>query len=312
MTGERDNLPTGGTDNAQLSETDTPETWDYYDPDEEQDNVETPAVEGTDDEMQEVETETEAQAEEAEDTPDDTDEDEQSEPELVTLADGTQVTQTDLIHGYMRQSDYTRKSQENANARERLQADTQRLAAISEAFVDHLTSLVPPEPDVRLASSNPNEYNRQKAIYEASLGQVQKLIEAAEAPKEMGEELSEGDRRAQIEEQNRMLSLAIPETGTAEGRKKFFEDVTSAAEKVGFTRQDMQQVTDHRLFVLAQWAQKGMAAEAAKQKGREKVQQAPAPRKRGQTGTKANRNVEAMRKLRSSGSIHDALAVDFE
>lgn len=47
-----------------------------------------------------------------------------------TLKDGTTVTQTELINGYMRQSDYTRKTQDVANQRKELERKVQIATAI--------------------------------------------------------------------------------------------------------------------------------------------------------------------------------------
>lgn len=314
MTGEPDN-PQRGTDNAEpVSETDTLESYDFYDPDE--DNIENQAEESTDDETQEAEPEAEVPAEE--DAESETEEDGQTTEadildKLVTLQDGTQAAVKDLIAGNMRQSDYTRKAQELSNGRKALEADTTRIQGITDAVVDGLTELVPAEPDIRLASTDPQRYMAQKAQYDAAMGLVQKFIDAGEKIKSATNERNEAEHQARIEEQNRLLTMALPETGTQDGRKQFFEGVADVAEKIGFSRQDVQSIDDHRIFLLAHWAKRGMDAEAAKAKAQEKVVNAPqsSVRKPGQT-TRPNRNADAMRKLGKSGSLQDALAVDFE
>ena len=84
--------------------------------------------------------------------------------------------------------------------------------------------------------------------------------------------------------------------------------------EMGFTAQELQQATDHRLFKLAHWARKGMAAEKARAAAKAKAQAAPpvAPHKPGQGARAASGNAEAMRKLSRTGSLKDALAVDFD
>lgn len=307
MTGETDNLAPAGTDNAQPSEADTSETWDYYDPDE--DNVEDQQP-GTDDETIEATAEDEA---EVEVEPEADDSDEQAEA-LVTLADGTKVTQDELIAGHMRQSDYSRKTQEVANLRKAAEADAQRIASITEAFVDHLTRLVPPEPDPSLAHIDRNRFNAELVAHQQAIKAVNDLIELGEQPKAVLDEMGKRNQQTLIQEESQKLAMALPETATAEGRRAFFENVAQVAETVGFSRSDLQGVTDHRLFLLANLARKGLEAEKAKEVARAKVEQAaPAvPRKPGQPAQGANRNREAMRKLAKSGSLRDALAVDFE
>lgn len=309
MKGETDTLPDGRTDNATLSDSDTPETWDYYDPDEDQDTVEADA-EGTDEGPDEGDN-----TQEAEDQPDEAEEAEKSdEPVLVTLDGGAQVTLDDLKKGYLRQADYTRKAQELSNRRSALEADVQRLEGITQAFIDHLSSMIPAEPSPALALTDPNRYTAQKAQYDAAVAQVQKLIEIGSKPKEIRDALAQTDHRARIEAENQSLAAMFPKTATPKGREEFFRDVSQVAAEIGFTEQEIRSVVDHRVFALAHWAKIGMEAEKARGKAREKVEKAPpaTPRKPGQTAARANRNAEAMRKLARSGSIRDAMAVDWE
>lgn len=314
MTGEPDNLPDeGGTDNAALSEYDNPETWTYFDP--EEDNEEAPEVEGTDDEPGEV------VAEEVEDqeTVEEADED---EPEAVTatadavvqMDDGTTATVKDLISGNMRQADYTRKSQEVANARKAVEADATRIESITEAFVEHLSQMVPQEPDPALALTDATKYTQQKAQYDAAIAQVQRLIEIGNQPKEIKGAMSEADTQKTVAEENQKLADMFPETRTQDGRTKFFGAVQSVANEIGYSTEELQGVTDHRLFALAHWAKRGMDAGKAAAAAKAKAEKAPpaTPRKPGQPAKQANRNAEAMRKLSRSGSIHDAVAVDWD
>lgn len=307
MTGETDTLPQGGTDTA-FSEADTPETWDYFDPEEDTEEVTEEA--GTD----EGPVEGEEEAQETEDQPEDEPEEAEAEPGPITLEDGTQVTFDELRKGYLRQADYTRKQQEMSNRRASLEADVHRLEGITQAFVDHLASMVPAEPSPSLALTDPNRYTAQKAQYDAAVAQVQKLIEIGSRPKEIAQSISRADRETMLLEENRKLASRFPQTSDQKGRERFFTEVQSAANEVGFSTDELRKVTDHRLFALAHWAKIGMEAEKNRAKAKTKVEKAPpaTPRKPGQGAARANRNAEAMRKLARSGSIRDAMAVDWE
>lgn len=301
---ESNNPSFEGTDTAHHSEADTPETWDYFDPDEEQDTEAAAATEGTDDE-EEAGPEPEAEADGDETAEAD------EEPEIV-FSDGTKVPKSEVEKGYLRQADYTRKSQELANKRQAVDEVASRIEGISNAFIDYLTSLVPEEPPYALALTDPGKYTRQKAQYDAAMAQVQKMIEIGQQPKEVRDGLSEVDRAARLQEENRLLMSAIPEV--AKDRKRFFDSVAEVANQIGFSTEELQSVSDHRVFVLAHWARKGMEAEKARAAAKAKAQKAPpvTPNKPGQVATKANRNADAMRRLGRSGSIRDALSVDFD
>ncbi len=317
MTGEPNNPElSAGTDNAiPVSEGDTPDSFDFYDPTE--DNVEPVQEERTDDETQDSAPEAEIQAEGGEVEPQEETAEQTTEADILDKlveVDGTQKSVKDLIAGNMMQADYTRGKQEIANQRKSLEADVARIQSISDAIVDNLTGIVPPEPDMRLAATDPVAYNTQKAQYDAAMGMVQKFIDAGDQVKSVTDERSQADHTARMQEENRMLAIALPETATRDGRQAFFNTVADTAEKIGFSREDAMKIDDHRIFLLAHWASKGMAADAARTKAQEKVAKAAqvSVRKPGQPQRQPNRNKDAMRKLDKSGSIYDALAVDFE
>lgn len=301
------------TERVEPSETDNVESWDYYDPDE--DNVEEQA-EATDDETDEAEAEDEATDQETETDDDETDEDTPTyatDDALVKLADGTEVAVKDLLADRMRQSDYSRKTQDLANRRKTLDADFQRFEGIQGALVDYLTGLIPPPPDGALSQTDPGAYNAQKARHDAAVAQLQKLVELGDQSKEVKSSLSEQDQQQQYQDMLQNLNTALPQIGTKEGWEGLRQDIAHVASEIGFTADEIRGQTDHRVFVLAHWAKKGMDAEKAKSKAKEKANAAPKPpRKPGQPARQGSRNREAMKKLGRSGSIRDAMAVDFD
>ena len=306
MTVESDNPLTGGTDNDTPHADDTAESWDYFDPDEDQDNETVADDSATDDGA--TATEEVAEAE-----PQETAEIEAPLTAVIKLADGSKVKVEDLIRDGMRQQDYSRKTQEVANERSALKAEVQRLEGITQSFVDHLSGLVPPAPDPSLAMTNPAAFVAQKAQHEAALAKVQELIAIGEKPKQIGTALTAQERNRIIAEENGKLAARFPETATQAGRQKFFGEVAEAAESLGFTLDELGTVSDHRIFALAKYAALGMKAEKARSVAATKVAKAPpvAPKRPGQ-GAAAKSNAEAMKRLSRTGSIKDALQVDWD
>ena len=316
MTDETDTPAEAGTESVETPATDTAIDFDYWEPGDDE-TPETPeAEEGA---TEEGEGEAEGQPEEAEGEQPEAEAEPEDEPKRadatakVTLADGTETTVGELAKGYLRQSDYSRKTQELSETRKRVEADASRIEGITQAFIDHLASMIPAEPDTGLALRDPAAYTRAKAQYDAALAQVQKLIEIGGQPKQITQGLHEEDHRALLAEESRKLAEAIPETATQEGKQRFWEGATTTAQELGFTAEELRTVTDHRLFVALDWARKGMAAEKAKAAAKAKAAKAPpvAPHKPGQAAAGANRNAEAMRKARRTGRLEDVLAVDF-
>ena len=307
-------LEQGPTDNVELSDNDNSDELDYYDPDEDQDNDSEPSEEETDDEADEAEASEEAEGQEAEGQ---ADEEEPLEDFITKLkAETPRLAKhmDELEQGNLRQSDYTRKSQELSNDRDAVKADAQRIESITNTFVEYLSTIIPPEPDTSLALRDPNQYTAQKAQYDAALAQVQKLIELGETPKNVSQGMNTNDHQKLVADENQKLAALFPETGTQQGRQKFFSEVQTVAHHIGFTDAELNSMTDHRMFALAQLAKEGMAAQKAKVAVKVKAQKAPpvAPRKRGQGANRGGGNASAMRKLSKSGSLQDAMAVDFD
>lgn len=297
---ENDTLPSGGTENDEPLQDDTAQDLStYYDPDEDQDTVEVAEEAATDEGTDEP---TEEEADEPEE-----------KPAQIDLPDGTKVTLDEAVKGYLRQSDYSRKTTELATARKSLDADLKTVESITQTFIDHLAKMVPQAPDTALAMRDPQAYVRQKTLYDAAMAQVQELIEIGKKPKEIGDKLSAEDRRAMMVAENASLIERFPTVATPEGRQKFMEGAASAAQELGFSMEDLKAVSDHRMFALAHWANVGLKAHKARETAKAKVVNAPpaAPRKPGQPAN-GPRNADAMRKLTRSGSMRDALAIDFE
>lgn len=302
MTTDEDNNPDSGTEDINAQAPDTAPEWDYYDPDEDQDNVETPEPDATEDGTEEAAEEAEVSAEL-----------EAPLEAVVILADGTKTKVSELVQGNMRQADYTRKSQELATKRQAVEADLQRITGITEAFIDHLSSMVPAQPDLALASRDPNAYVRAMASHNEAVAQVQKLVELGQQPKKIKDAMTTAERQASLAEENRLLAERFPAVSTQQGRDRFFSGAASAARELGISNDELAAVSDHRYFAVLHYAKMGMDAEKARQSAKAKAQAAPpaTPRKPGQPA-QANRNPQAMQKLSRSGSIRDALKVDWD
>lgn len=295
--------PEQGTDNVTPQADDTAESLDWFDPDEDQDTEQEQTDETTDDG-------TEAAEEDA--STEDAAEIEASVDAVVTMPDGTKAKVSDLVAGNLRQSDYSRKTQDLANERTAFRTEVERLEGITQAMVDHFTGLVPPAPDHALALRDPARYTREMAVHQAGMAQLQKLIEIGQAPKEIKDALSKEDRAKLVREEEGKLIQRFPEAGTAQGREKFFTEAVSSAEELGFTLKDLQGVTDHRIFAALHYAALGLKASKSMQAAKAKAEKAPPVAPQKPAAAKASGNAEAMKKLARSGSIRDALKVDWD
>jgi len=112
------------------------------------------------------------------------------------LSDGTEVEATpdELSKSYLRQADYTRKTQEIANQRKALE---QEAAALREQRAQEIQTLqvaqqvlrqhVPPPPDPAMAQTDPVGYVQAMAAHNAAMQQYQKIAQQQQAVAEQSQ-----------------------------------------------------------------------------------------------------------------------------
>jgi hypothetical protein len=156
-------------------------------------------------------------------------------PQTVVI-DGKAIPLQEVQNGYLRQADYTRKTQEVAAERQALQAerttvtnDRQQLASILDLATDIVKAHLPPEPDPALIDTDVVGYMQQDRAYKAAMAELTKLADArktadAGSSKEQvaATEQAETARREALATEYRQLQTKVPELRTPEGHKAFF------------------------------------------------------------------------------------------
>ncbi|KQX20980.1 hypothetical protein ASD01_29640 [Ensifer sp. Root423] len=318
------NLAAAGNETVQPStDIDNPDNLDFWEPGED----DKPANPGQGTEGIEGETAETIEGQEAGETAENAEGDEPADAEngdaanvadnqIVTLKGGEQVPFSELKLGYMRERDYRYKTQETANKGRALDAMTTRVTNTVKGIASYLADRLPPEPPRQLAYQNPAEYTRQRAAYEDGLANINQIIELANDSTAVAGELSLSMTEETLQAESEKLAGLFPQTAKDDGRKAFFDQAFSAARELGFSDTELKSVSDHRLFGLAYYARIGMQAEQARAKALTKVTAAPpataTPRPSGGAGQQVRKSKEAMQRLSKTGSIKDAMSIDFD
>jgi hypothetical protein len=301
-----------------------PENLNFLDSDDEEQNNQaegTPGIESETDEAVEDGQESDDPEQQTEDEPeaegDEPDAEDPADAVVVTLKGGEQVSLEELKLGYMKDRDYRHKTQETANKSKSLDEMTARVVRTVDAIAAHLAGMLPEEPQPTLAIQNPNEYTRQKAIYDSAMAQVNAIINLANEPKQVAGKLTKEQEDELVALNDAKLAEAFPQTRkSAEERRKFFDQTFQTARDLGFTDEELKGQIDHRYFKLAYYARLGLQAEQAKGKALAKVAQAPPAvvvgKAKGAAAQQARANQDAMKKLSKTGSIKDAMSIDFD
>lgn len=240
----------------------------------------------------------------------------EAEDLVVSLEGGEEVPLEELRLGYMRDRDYRNKTQDLANGRLALESMSSRVAATVNAVAELIAGEIPDEPPEELRLYDPQAYQRQWALHQAGLEQLARVMALGDEPAGIAAELRAAVTEEGLEAENAKLIEAFPQTGNEAGRQAFFADAFETARELGFSDEEVREVLDHRLFKLAHYARLGLKAERARAKVLQKVTAAPAsvPRMKAKSQVQQRRQEsrEAMQRLSRTGSIRDAMAVDFE
>jgi len=239
----------------------------------------------------------------------------------VKLADGTEVTIKELIDGYSRQSDYTRKTQELVGLRADLDAKTariseqstvleqhqQQLATAFEDVVGILAARMPPEPDPRLAQTDPTRYVQERALYDHALREMQGVVAQRDQRQRAIAEQQQQVEAQHIAVEAQKIEAAFPHIkGAPEKAKAFWDSAMNVGRELGFSDAELGAARDAR-FIIGLGR---MAAIAARDKARTELPKqlqkrpgaAPSP-VRQQAGTSGAKDLRA---FRQSGNVSSA------
>lgn len=282
-------------------------------------------------EESEEETETAASEEESpgeEDAPEEEPAEEQSEdeeepkeeeqPQTFTVkVDGKDVSVTleELQKGYSRTQDYTRKTQQIAEVRKQVEAETQAVRAERAQYAQLLSALqaqlqaTEPQVDLdRLYNEDPIEWVRQKEI----LRERQEKAYAIQAEQQRLAQLSRQEQQQAMEQQliaqKDALLAALPEWKDSKKAKAEKALVVETAKAVGFTEDDLKQVYDHRLVLLLRKAGLYDQMMSKRQGIKPVVSNGPRPAKPGAAGrvSTTTESTRAKQRLAKTGRIDDA------
>ena len=241
----------------------------------------------------------------------------------VTLEDGTESTLEDLVKGNLRQSDYTRKTEALAEERRELEETKTTMSARNEeiqrtynGLVEFLQGIMPPEPSLELLGRDQAEYLRQQAIRKSFTEELSVVLNKQGEAQTQANQLVEADIDAVRKAEAKKLVDAMPMLSDEMRMANFREGVVKTAQDFGFSEQEINGVVDHRLLQLVHLAGIGKRsienAKSAKKRIERKAQTPVEKKPAAKPPRKVSGNGKAMRKLSQSGSIEDAMLVDFQ
>ena len=282
------------------------------------------------DESFEEESEEEEEAEEAEEESEEPEGEEEEELYAVTVnGEEVAVSLDELLSGYSRQSDYTRKTQEIATDRKEMEAlqqqyssEVAKIQQERQQYMDSLTNIISNQGGElekfanvdwdSLRENDPIEYVTTREQYREAQERIQGLQqEQARAAQTQQAQMKQAQHEMLQVEKGKLVE-ALPEWGKPEKQKELAENLQSYAKEQGFTAEELNSLVDHRSVLVLLKAQKYDQLQKSNVKSR-KLKNKPKVIRAG-TGattrkTDKSKRTAQMKRLQGSGHIDDASAL---
>ena len=266
---------------------------------------------------EETESPDETESYEAEETSESSDIQENSEePYYSVTVDGTDlsVNLEELIQGYQRNADYTRKTQELAQERNQSSEFVERSKKDVEAKLQKLNELnnaAQAQLQQEYANIDFETLYDEDPVEAARLEhKMRRKHEQLAQVQQQTQELQSQEFNKYLGEQQKLLTQKIPEFTDEQKGPRFKQQMRDYLGNIGFNDTEINSVYDHRYVMLVKDAMSYRNLQKAKPGIKKKVANAPKVVKGGVAKSKGQADAEAKRqqlsKLRKTGQVRDA------
>ena len=272
----------------------------------------------------------EEEAEEVEEESVESDGEEQESLYAVTVnGEEQEVTLDELLSGYSRQSDYTRKTQDVAKERKQigeLQAqyasEMHQARAERQQYLESLNQIISNTASnldkftnidwESIKENDPIEYVTKKEEFREAQEKVQAMQQEHYVAQQRQLEDQNKMRNTALHEENKRLADVLPEWSDPDKQKKLVSTIRNYASEQGFSDQELNSLVDHRSLIVLMKAQKYDAMQKSDVKSK-KLKNKPNVIRSGKGVTRsssdASKRTAQMKRLRGTGHIDDASAL---
>ena len=299
---------------------------------EEQPSEEASTEESEDEPLEEAEEELEASDEdEEEDSEESEEEAEEEEPDLYAVTiDGAEheVTFDELVKGYSRQSDYTKKTQALAElrnsfeeAKSRYESELPELQGLKEQYVRNLGEVIQGSLSGlerfnidwnALREEDQSEYLLKREEFRQAQEHIQGLQHRKQQEESQLQQQMAEQHRTFVASEHEKLAQNIPEWREAKTRTELGAQLREYALSQGFVPEEIDSLVDSRSFIALMKAMKYDALSKSNMKAK-KVKNKPKVVKSGKGTSKKQvakeRTAASMKRLRETGHINDSVSL---
>ena len=241
------------------------------------------------------------------------------EPIYTVTIDGTnyEVTQDELIQGYQRNADYTRKTQELAAEKAQSSDFVERSKKDVEAKLaqlDQLNQAAQAQLQQEYAQVDFEKLYEEDPVEAARLEhKMRKKNEQLQQVQQQTQQLQMEEFNKYLDEQRKQLNVKVPELSHPEKGPQFQKQMRDYLSSQGFNAQEIDSVYDHRYVMLVRDAMSYRNLQKAKPQIKKKAVNAPKVVKGGVSKSKGQEAADAKRqqlsRLKKTGKVADAAKI---
>jgi hypothetical protein len=243
----------------------------------------------------------------------DAEEPEQTEPttELYTVKiDGKeqQVTRDELLSGYQRQADYSRKTAELAEQRRAAEAEFSRVAAERQHYAQQLEQVatvlqatLPPRPTQEQLDADPIGYMQAKEAWESRVGQLQQVLAERDGALRAQQEQAQAQQQQMLAQARERLLEMVPEWQKPEVAQREKPAIANHLRAIGYSDAEIGQAADPRALLMARESMLYRQLVATKPQVQQRVANAPKMVRPGASGPAPDQTKSIVQKLKRGG-----------
>jgi hypothetical protein len=255
----------------------------------------------------------------------DEDTEEQEQPQVFSVkVDGkeVEVTLDELQKGYSRTQDYTRKTQQIAEARKQTEAELQAVRAEREQYAQLLSALESQvqqvaQPNIdwdRLYQEDPIEWVRQREVMRDNQDRAAAIQSEQQRLNQLSQQEQAQLMQQRLQHEQEALLAAIPDWKDPKKAQAEKALLVEFGQKVGFTPDELKNVVDHRAVLMLRKA--ALYDQMMSKRGNIKpvTNNGPRPAKPGAAGRVSNTTeaVRAQQRVAKTGRVDDAANAIFQ
>ena len=267
---------------------------------------------------------------EGEEESEETEGEEEEELYAVTVnGEEVAVSLDELLSGYSRQSDYTRKTQEVANDRKQMEAlqqqynsEVYQIQQERQQYMDALTNIIAGQGSEiekfsninwdELREQDPIEYVTTREQYREAQERIQSMqYQQAQTAQVQQAQMNQA-RHQMLKVERGKLVEALPEWDQPGTQKELADTLQTYAKTQGFTQEELTELIDHRSILVLLKAHKYDQLQNSDVKSK-KLKNKPKVIRSGtgttSKGTTKSKRAAKRKRLQSSGHVDDAVSI---